>query len=578
MRQSMIGTFFISIDTECESWSGEIISLRRFQLFISVLLCVSSLLHIDNPASAAARPTVTVMCYLNGDNNLSVEVLNALDMMETVGSSPQVNIIALVDGHPQGSQPYGTKWSGTHLVHVLADQERGRIVSPIIESYGERNLGEPDTLTDFVRTSRQRFPADRYIFCTFAHGKGIINTDHFAGFKTYKSLSISSDETNHAIMTHSQFQKALSAGLAGEKFDLMVMFSCLTNMVEIAYSLRDVTRYLVASEDEIRLLNDPPGTYQLRGIAFEDFLKQLQTDPEIQAPDLARHIIDLYIEPYNRKIKIVDTDGSARYYQFSAGLSLIDTQSLTGLASRLDQLTQIVTRRLNSEPTAMDAIRMMHAALAASQSYQSFMNLEYYDLTDLLQNWQRMDQDGTVRRICAETLRYIKEKVILYARHTRDCRSNGISIYLSNYLVPENIYRAHQRLYLESEFSRDTSWVRLIETYRKVMIRYYPDILIDQCALAYAKTDIDRFERLSCRIIWALRHQIQNGRHRTARRYVDLLASVNPLHVPRHCLYDFQHILQSNRSRPAFADLSRQIALMLENTGARRSSPKRLSR
>jgi hypothetical protein len=37
-------------------------------------------------------------------------------------------------------------------------------------------------------------------------------------------------------------------------------------MVEVGYALRDITEYLIASEDEIRIVNDPPGSFQIRGI------------------------------------------------------------------------------------------------------------------------------------------------------------------------------------------------------------------------------------------------------------------------------------------------------------------------
>ncbi|MEE4219436.1 MAG: hypothetical protein V2I48_17625, partial [Xanthomonadales bacterium] len=64
---------------------------------------------------------MTLLCYMNGDNDLSNEVLHTLDMMETVGSSDRVNVIALVDGHPKWLGPYDAAWSRTRLVHLQAD-------------------------------------------------------------------------------------------------------------------------------------------------------------------------------------------------------------------------------------------------------------------------------------------------------------------------------------------------------------------------------------------------------------------------------------------------------------------------
>ena len=35
------------------------------------------------------------------------------------------------------------------------------------------------------------------------------------------------------------------------------------NMVAVDYAMSDLTRYLVGSQDEIRLVNEPPGQYQI---------------------------------------------------------------------------------------------------------------------------------------------------------------------------------------------------------------------------------------------------------------------------------------------------------------------------
>ena len=42
------------------------------------------------------------MCYMNGDNDLAGEILHTVDMMETVVSSQDIDILALVDGRKKG--------------------------------------------------------------------------------------------------------------------------------------------------------------------------------------------------------------------------------------------------------------------------------------------------------------------------------------------------------------------------------------------------------------------------------------------------------------------------------------------
>jgi hypothetical protein len=196
----------------------------------------------------ASTKAYTIMLYMNGDNDLTHEVLHAVDMLETVGSSADMNIIVLIDGRPGGDHGYGKGWDGSKLLYITHDTRIGEITSPVLRDMGEANLGDPATLESFIRQSR-RFPADRYIFGTFAHGRGIIDTQILETAGAHKSLAISTDETNGSLMTLQQFRCAGQRGLNGKKFDAMVFFSCLTGMVEVGYALKDLTRYLIASED-----------------------------------------------------------------------------------------------------------------------------------------------------------------------------------------------------------------------------------------------------------------------------------------------------------------------------------------
>ena len=73
------------------------------------------------------------MLYLNGDNNLTHEVLHAVDMLETVGSSDELNIIALVDGRPGSGHGYGQGWDGSKLLYITRDTRIGEINSLVLQ-------------------------------------------------------------------------------------------------------------------------------------------------------------------------------------------------------------------------------------------------------------------------------------------------------------------------------------------------------------------------------------------------------------------------------------------------------------
>ena len=116
-------------------------------------LCITCALLLSARSSATwEKPpfTCTVMCYMNGDNDLNDKVLHAVDMMETVGSSERLNILALVDGGQNSQHGYGKIWKTTRLLHITKDDHIGAINSPVLRELGEQDLGNPQTLEYFI--------------------------------------------------------------------------------------------------------------------------------------------------------------------------------------------------------------------------------------------------------------------------------------------------------------------------------------------------------------------------------------------------------------------------------------------
>ena len=421
------------------------------------------------PPFNGSKKNFTIMLYLNGDNNLTHEVLYALDMLETVGSSDDINILALVDGRPGSEQAYGDTWDGSKLVYVTRDDQIGKINSIILQDLGEQNLGSPETLESFIKKGLT-FPAERYIFCTFTHGRGIIDTKTFAMPGQHKSLAISVDETNGTHLSLAEFHGAIQRGLDGIKFDVMVFFSCLTNMVEVGYELKNLTKYLIASEDEIRIVNNPPGSFQIRGIKFEEPLKAIKFNPALSIVDFGKITIDTFIEQYTRDVNLKDTGGQPYTCRYSAAIALIDCRSFDQLAIYLNNFANYIYERLQSPDDAPALLEDFRFTLSETQSFASFLNLEYYDVQDFLLKLAANTKDKNLKALCHGIIKFIKKEVVVYEKHTEDRASQGLSIYLSNFLIPENIFQSHQAMYRRSEFSKVTSWDEMIEAIRNRML------------------------------------------------------------------------------------------------------------
>ncbi|WP_419664211.1 clostripain-related cysteine peptidase [Desulfosarcina variabilis] len=432
-------------------------------LFTFLVLCFGSFAPVLGTVSEkAGNQTVTVLCYMNGDNDLSEEVFYSLDLIETAGSSDNVNVIALVDGNPEWMGQYDISWADTRMLKVEFDAQIGVINATVLEDWEEANLADPKTLEQFVSAAIDRYPADRYILYTFAHSQGIIDTRTFSIKQQVKNLSISNDDTSKQKMDLKQFHDAIKRGLDGRQFDLIVLFSCLTNMVEIGYAFSDITHYFIASQDEIRLLNEPSGSFQIRGLQFETAIESLIEDPHINATELGRMLVDSHVDSYIHKVAVNSDSSKPAGNQLSAGMALVACKALPILAQNLDELARSMIAHAD-DPSVLYAMR---DALNRTPRFPSFLNLEYYDLHLFVQNLRNNLQQVETIRACNAVLHRLADQIVIYERHTLDYGGKGMSIYLSNPLVPDNIYDAHQFMYSRSRFSQDTQWDEMIACFR----------------------------------------------------------------------------------------------------------------
>ncbi|HQH22137.1 MAG TPA: clostripain-related cysteine peptidase, partial [Thermoleophilia bacterium] len=122
------------------------------------------------PAVPAPPAKWTVMVYMCGDNNLEKWVSHDIDKeMAAVGSSEDVQVVVLADRTPGYSTADGD-WTGTLVFNVT----KGMKATPdqAVADWGERDMGSPQTLIDFVTWTRANYPAERYALFLWDHGWG----------------------------------------------------------------------------------------------------------------------------------------------------------------------------------------------------------------------------------------------------------------------------------------------------------------------------------------------------------------------------------------------------------------------
>ncbi|WP_396667268.1 clostripain-related cysteine peptidase [Microbacterium sp. R86528] len=233
----------------------------------------------------------TLMVYMIADTDLEPFALDDLAEMASVGSTDDVNIVALVDRSPDYSDDPAVDladWEDTVAFRVEEDHLQ------IVDEPGELNMGDPETLADFVADTAMQFPADHY---------GLVLWDHGAGWP-----GMGPDETNDFdVLTLPEMNEGLSDGLerAGiEALDFVGFDACLMATYEVASIMSLHAEFMLASQElepghgwnyqELAVLTDGPQTTTATdlGTALIDGYA-LQADEWGTGSDITLALLDL---------------------------------------------------------------------------------------------------------------------------------------------------------------------------------------------------------------------------------------------------------------------------------------------
>jgi hypothetical protein len=182
----------------------------------------------------------TIMVYLAADNNLEAMALDDINEMELANLPDNVNVTFLIDRADGYSTAEGD-WTDTRRGIISHDDDMYSIGSTM-ESIGEQNTGDGQTLTDFIDWSVDTASADNYGLVIWNHGGGIsgVAWDDTSG---YDNLTINevTQSIEGSVLSDSDDGSSHELGMLG--FD-----TCLSGVVDMSYAMKDVADIVVASE------------------------------------------------------------------------------------------------------------------------------------------------------------------------------------------------------------------------------------------------------------------------------------------------------------------------------------------
>jgi hypothetical protein len=295
----------------------------------------------------------TLLFYLDGDNNLDGTYPPILNRLQLAADNPYVRVIVFWDR-------LGADGSG----YFELMPSSGGFVPSYVENVNywpktELNMGDPQTLTDFVNWARQTFPS------TYT---GLILSDHGSGLGG--GMWDDTDSGDH--LTVAEMSDSLSAitNAGTSPINLLYLDACLMGMLEDAYQFRNFAQYYVAVES-------------IQWAYFEPYSGYLSAITNSSVPsDLAQAFAQSYANAATQR---------GDPYTISA----VDLSRMDALAASVDQLGTQLSANMNTQVGAV--LSTLDQVQRYDMNGDGLINssdvyVDLYDLADLIQAYSNLSE------------------------------------------------------------------------------------------------------------------------------------------------------------------------------------------
>lgn len=365
---------------------------KVYKLLMFIFLCPAFLVGCkkDRSEPKPVKPVERmVLVYIAANNTLEYDAVNSINKMEKGAKALNGNLIVFVK----------TNSNNSHLLKIRYDNTN-RVVSDTIKTYGKRNSSDPEFLKQVIEDSRALSPANSYSLVMWSHATS------WAPPSNKKINSFGYDD--EVEMDVKDFKNAIPSDFTYIMFD-----ACSMGSVEVAYELKDKTRYVLSSPAEVLSDSFPY---------------------EMITPDLFGGVEDL------KKV----AQQFIQYYESYTGLaasatvSLIDTKELEGLS--------FVTKKLLLSVSSIN----FNVKTLQQLDFETNSGIPAYDFLSFLQQNFSPNQYAAVQTQL--------EKTVIYKGHTKNFFNIPIKVFcgLSVYLPKEGDIL--KNYYSGFAWANDSAW------------------------------------------------------------------------------------------------------------------------
>ena len=398
--------------------------MRKIQSILAIVTVFILLMTLTGNVHAAP-PTVrakwTVMVYMSGDNDLEGYVVPDIEEeLAATGSTADVQVVALVDRGPGYDTSYGD-WQTTEYFHVMPSPGMKADLAHADADWDaahadELNMGNPQSLIDFVTWTRAHYPADHYALYFWGHG-----------WNWRPGYVMRDDSSNEDSLDMKELEVALpSIGF----IDMVAYDGCNMAAIEVQTLWHGHATALAHSEEYV----------YWEGVQYDQVLERLTANPNMIADQLAITTSETSTEDKTWSAVAVDS-------RFGDLLTAVDEWSdalLAGLPQNRRQYSQ---------------------AFQAAQSFWHAQNDK--DLYDMAEEIDRVTTDSTLKRASRAVMQAVDE-VVLHERHVSGpgyAGVHGISIYYISKASQKDTDYSYYRNKLE--FAAQTGWDDFLDMYAR---------------------------------------------------------------------------------------------------------------
>jgi hypothetical protein len=382
------------------------------------------------------------MFYMDSDNNLEAAQLEDLREMIAVGSTPEVNIVALVDRAASADEDDGysaepvanlKNWDTAKVLFV----EKGRLRQ--LDDWGEVNMADPATLERFVSAAIEGLPARRF---------GLVFGDHGSAWPG----ACADDSSEDDLLSLVEIGSALTTLTKDSgPLEIIGFDACLMANFEVAHAMAPSARIMIASEEL------EPGN----GWNYTPLLEALVSNPRATGAQFGRLAADTFHSFYNDS-----SDGSEE--GLGTTLSVISLDKIAALAAAVNALGDRCDRSIKRD--GRDAWLDIAEAVSDTEEYGAESRGEpgsaVFDLKNLAERIKRQAPDLETATAADLVIRAVSEAVLYRVRGSARANSNGLSIFFPP--DRETLQSSDPIPYSSTSFGRGSAWARFLTSYTGV--------------------------------------------------------------------------------------------------------------